>query len=79
MTLRHHGLSGAKQGRRRSCAQVVDRPAQSHGPSVPPQWAPPGGTPRVIGAAQIGANTLFGDSAGEQGCRSTKSGLYGRF
>jgi hypothetical protein len=73
------GSSGATQGRRRSCAQVADHPTQSGGPSVPPQRAPPGGTTLVIGAAQIGVNTLFGDSAGEQGCRSAKSGLNGRF
>jgi hypothetical protein len=79
MTLRHRGPpgleripSGATQGRRRSCAQVVDCPAQSRGPS-----AGPSSTPLVIGA-HIGANTLFSDSAREQSCRSTKSGLYGR-
>jgi hypothetical protein len=52
------GPSGAKQGRRRSCAQVADHPAQSRGPSAPPQRAPPGGTPLVICAAQIGDNTV---------------------
>jgi hypothetical protein len=64
MTLRHRGPSDsergpfcATQGRRRSCVQVVDRPAQSRGPFASPQRAPPGGTPLVIGAAQIGANT----------------------
>jgi hypothetical protein len=39
---------------------------RSHGPSAPPQRAPPGGTPLVIGTAQIGANTLFGDSDGDE-------------
>jgi hypothetical protein len=86
MTLRHcgpsdpvHGPSGATQGRRRSGAQVASRPTKSHRPSASPQRAPPGETPLVIGVAQIDANTLFGDSAREQGCRSTKSDLYGRF
>jgi hypothetical protein len=76
MTLCHHGSSGpvrgpsgATQGRRRSCIQVTDRPGQSHGPSAPPQWTPPDGTPLVIGAAQIGVNILFDDSTREEGCR----------
>jgi hypothetical protein len=60
------GPSGVMRGRCRSCAQVMGRPVQSRGPSVPPQRASSGGTPLVIGAAQIGANTLFGDSAGEE-------------
>jgi hypothetical protein len=69
--MRHRGpsgpvrrSSGAKQGRRRSCAQVTDRPTQSR-ISAQPQRAPSGGTPLVIDVVQIGANTLFGDSAGD--------------
>jgi hypothetical protein len=42
------------QGRRRFWVQVVDRPPQSHGPSVLPQRTPSGGTPLVINV-QIGA------------------------
>jgi hypothetical protein len=56
----------------------MDRLAQGRRPFVPLQRAPPGDTFLVIGA-QIGANTLFGDSAGGEGCRSTKLSLYGRF
>ena len=63
--MRHHGPSGpvrgpsgAMEGRHHSCAQVVDRPTQSHGPSVPPSRAPPGGTPLVIGNGQIGTNNI---------------------
>jgi hypothetical protein len=55
MTLRHRGPfdpmcgpSGVKQGRRRSCAQAADRPAQSHGPSAPSQRAPSDDTSLVI-------------------------------
>jgi hypothetical protein len=66
MTLRHRGSSdpmrgpsGATQGRRRSCAQVADHPAQSRGPSAPLQRATPGDTPLVIGAAQIGVNNTY--------------------
>jgi hypothetical protein len=66
MTLRHRGPSGPRcgpsgvaPGRRRSFAQVTDRSAQSRGTPAPSQRAPPGGTPLVIGAAQIGGNTLF--------------------
>jgi hypothetical protein len=33
---------------------------------VPPQRAPPGGTP-----LEIGANILSGNSVGDEGCRST--------
>lgn len=50
-----HSPSGATQGRRHFYAQVTDRSAQSHRLSVPPQRAPPGGTPLVIGA-RIDAN-----------------------
>jgi hypothetical protein len=64
MTLRHRGPfdperepSGHTTGRRRSCAQVADRPAQRRGVSTPPQKALSGGTPVVIGA-YIGANAL---------------------
>jgi hypothetical protein len=39
-----------------SCTQVVDRSAQSRGPSAPPQRAPPDNTPLVIGVVQISAN-----------------------
>jgi hypothetical protein len=46
-------------------AQVTDRPALGHGLSAPPQRALTGGSSLVFGA-QIGANTLFGDSAGDR-------------
>jgi hypothetical protein len=47
------------QGRHRSCAQVADRPRRrrEHRQAV---------HHLVIGAAQIGVNILFGDSAGEE-------------
>jgi hypothetical protein len=48
-----------RQGRRHSCAYVVDRSVQSRGPSVPPQRAPLGGTPLVISVAQIDANNYM--------------------
>jgi hypothetical protein len=48
------------------------------GPSASPYRALPGGTPFVIGV-QILTNTLFCDSASDEGCISTKSCLYGRF
>jgi hypothetical protein len=38
--------------------------------------APPSGTPPEIDA-QIGANTIFSDSARDEAYRSTKTGLYG--
>jgi LSD1 subclass zinc finger protein len=72
--MRHHELSGAEhrppgatQVRCRSCAQVADCPTYGRRPSAPPSDTPP-----VIGV-QVDANTLFGDSAGEEGCRSIKS------
>jgi hypothetical protein len=52
MTLRHRGPFDPERGpsrhtagRRRSCVQVADRPAQRRGPSTPPQKALSGGTP----------------------------------
>jgi hypothetical protein len=39
-----HGPSRHTQRRSRSCAQVVDRSPLCHGPSAPPQRAPPGGS-----------------------------------
>jgi hypothetical protein len=45
--------------------QVADRPAPGREPSAPVQRAPPQVLNLVIGA-RIGANTLFGDSAGER-------------
>jgi hypothetical protein len=55
-----HSPSGATQGRRHFYAQVTDRSAQSHRLSVPPQRAPPGGTPPMIDVAQIDAEREIG-------------------
>jgi hypothetical protein len=54
-----YGPSGVTQGRHRSCDQVADRPRRrrEHRQTV---------HHLVIGAAQIGVNILFGDSAGEE-------------
>jgi hypothetical protein len=47
------------QGRHRSCAQVADRPRRRIGHRQAVHHL-------VIGAAQIDANILFGDSAGDE-------------
>jgi hypothetical protein len=47
------------QRRHRSCAQATDRPRRRRGHRQAVHHL-------VIGAAQIGANILFGDSAGEE-------------
>jgi hypothetical protein len=65
-TLCHRGQSGATQGRHCSCVQVTDRPTHRRGSSAPPQREPPDGTPLVIGATQIGVNTLFVTSLGNK-------------
>jgi hypothetical protein len=59
------GPSGLSAEKTPLLPQVADRPALGRGLSVPPQRAPPPVQLVVIGA-QIGANTLFGDSAGDE-------------
>jgi hypothetical protein len=54
----------AHQAGTRALHQVTDRPAPGRGPSAPVQRAPLPVIIAVIGA-RIGANTLFGDSAGD--------------